>query len=205
MGQRDIQVVASGSSGNCVIVDSIMFDVGVPLKNIKQYLLNINYLLITHVHSDHINAGTLKHIVQNYPNITVMANREVAKKFPSLVHKVIGPNERMLIDDDILETFWAPHSVDCLGYVITYKDDERLLYCTDVYSMKHCPDYLFDYILLESNYNNTKLQAIQDSGYRQASNSLAHLSTQESKAFYYSHKRSIDSVYIELHKSERFY
>ena len=49
------EIIASGSSGNCVVIEDMMFDVGVPYSKIRKYLYNIKYLFISHAHSDHIN------------------------------------------------------------------------------------------------------------------------------------------------------
>ena len=55
----DHQIIASGSTGNCVRVGDMLFDIGVPISKVRPVLYDIRYLLLTHRHSDHINILTL--------------------------------------------------------------------------------------------------------------------------------------------------
>ena len=59
--------LASGSTGNCFLIDNgqdlLLIDVGIPYNKIKEKLseLNydindVNYILITHAHNDHIKS-----------------------------------------------------------------------------------------------------------------------------------------------------
>ena len=48
----ECEVVATGSSGNCVVVEkSIMIDCGVPFKLVEKKIGDIKLLLLTHIHS----------------------------------------------------------------------------------------------------------------------------------------------------------
>ena len=48
----ECEVVATGSSGNCVVVGkNVMIDCGVPFKSVEKKLGGIKLLLLTHVHS----------------------------------------------------------------------------------------------------------------------------------------------------------
>lgn len=48
----EYEILASGSSGNCVIInDIIAIDMGIPYRNLKDYYKNIRLVLLTHVHS----------------------------------------------------------------------------------------------------------------------------------------------------------
>ena len=45
------EVLATGSSGNCVIInESIAIDIGVPFKKIEAYSKNLRLVMLTHVH-----------------------------------------------------------------------------------------------------------------------------------------------------------
>lgn len=45
------EVLATGSSGNCVIInESIAIDIGVPFKKIESYSKKLRLVLLTHVH-----------------------------------------------------------------------------------------------------------------------------------------------------------
>ncbi|MGK9479829.1 hypothetical protein QQG13_09200, partial [Melissococcus plutonius] len=62
MAELDYQVIASGSKGNAVRIKNVMVDCGIPFKKMKEALYECNYLLITHIHSDHIRPATLNKI-----------------------------------------------------------------------------------------------------------------------------------------------
>ena len=53
------KIVSTGSQGNCVIINDVMVDCGVPFKDIEEDLYTMKYILLTHIHSDHINRTTL--------------------------------------------------------------------------------------------------------------------------------------------------
>ena len=59
------EIISTGSKGNSVIINDIMVDCGVAFKRLKEYLYDIKYLLLTHIHSDHIKPTTLKRIKKN--------------------------------------------------------------------------------------------------------------------------------------------
>ena len=74
-------LIASGSSGNCIIYqDKIMVDAGIKLKDkalIEPFLDDIQVIIITHRHSDHIQIPLMKWLIRNYPNIVFMYNQDV--------------------------------------------------------------------------------------------------------------------------------
>ena len=64
------EIISTGSKdGNCVIINDVMVDCGVPFSKIKKQLYDIKYLLITHTHGDHSNIKTLQQITAQFPNL----------------------------------------------------------------------------------------------------------------------------------------
>lgn len=66
----DVHILASGSDGNCIVVDTgedaVMIDAGVSYKRIQEYasvagcdLDRVRSILITHEHSDHISGAAV--------------------------------------------------------------------------------------------------------------------------------------------------
>jgi hypothetical protein len=46
------EIISTGSKGNCIVVNgNMMLDVGIPYKNIKNYLKDIKIIFISHRHS----------------------------------------------------------------------------------------------------------------------------------------------------------
>lgn len=201
------QIISSGSKGNCVIINDVMVDCGLSFKAIKQYLYDIKILLITHAHSDHVNRKTIAAIKKQFPKIKIVGNYEVHQKHGTGV--ICNAGYETVIKPYRFYPFIAPHDVLCYGYAWTF-EDQNIIYCTDTYSMENAPsDRKYDYIFLESNYDEAKMKTIDGNsnkyGYNVVRSAMRHLSTKKCKEFYYMNRRNKDSKLIELHKSERFY
>ena len=204
----DYNIIGSGSSGNCVRVGDMLFDVGLPFTTIQDELFKVRYLFITHKHSDHINRVTYRKLRRKYPRITVVANYDVAQVIH--VDKVVSDSSVFTLPGRTVTCFKLIHDVVCTGYNISMSDGTEIIYATDTSSLENAPDKKYDYLFLESNHDEKKLEQISTNakklyGYDAYSGGKRHLSTQQSKAFYFLHRRSRESEWIELHKSNRFY
>lgn len=201
------EIISTGSKGNCVVINNVMIDCGVPFKQIKDYLYDIKYLLITHIHSDHVRVGTLEAIKKLFPKITIIGNHEVHQTFG--VHIIANTTFPIETDDYIFKPFECVHDVLTYGYTWEF-EGLSILYATDTSSMENAPDEKFDFIFIESNHCENKVEMIlkhprNEFGYNAYAGAKRHLSTQQSRAFYYTHRRNKDSQFIELHQSSRFY
>lgn len=205
--ELNYEIIGSGSSGNCVIIEDMMFDVGVPYKEIQDKLYDIKYLFITHRHSDHIKTNTINAIIKNFPRLKIIANYDVATLVPT--YDIVGDVTELDLRDRTVQAFKCYHDVPTTGYVIRM-NDINLIYATDTASLKDAPNMKYDYIFIESNHDEKKIEAIRSKskklyGYDAWQGAMRHLSTQKSREFYYLHRRNKDSKWIELHKSKRFY
>lgn len=201
----EYKVVSSGSNGNCVIIENIMIDCGVSFKEIKQDLYNIKYLLLTHIHSDHIKRQTFEQILGKFPRIQVIGNYEVQQHFH--VNTIANAGFEIETEDYIFYPFECVHDVLTYGYAWNI-GDKRIIYATDTASLKNAPGGEYDYFFIESNHDEAKLEATRGQnswGYDPYLSGKRHLSTQQAKAFYYMHRRNAEAELIELHKSKRFY
>lgn len=206
MTELDYKIIATGSSGNAVRIENMMFDCGIPYKDMKEELYKVDSLFLTHSHSDHVKPATLKSIQKDFPRITVYANANVAYQFD--VDVVVGTAKIKLKKNRVIIPFDGVHDVPVTGYIIQMKD-MNILYMTDTARVEIPEDIPLDYVFLESNYDETKLRTMAKEykrrGYNPLESSLRHLSTQKCKEFYYVHRRDKDSKLIELHMSHRFY
>lgn len=199
------EIISSGSKGNCVIIDDVMVDCGVSFKRIKEHLYDINYLLLTHIHSDHINSSTLENIINLFPKITIIGNYQIAQMYDI---DIIG-NSGFTIRSPSFEVtpFECFHDVVTQGYTWCV-DGKNIIYATDTSSLENAPSLKFDYLFIESNHDEKKLEMARNKskyGYDPYKGGKRHLSTQQCKTFYYLNRRNNESQLIELHKSERFY
>jgi Cft2 family RNA processing exonuclease len=202
----NFEVISSGSKGNCVIIgDDVMVDIGIPFAQIKEHLYNIKYLLITHTHSDHLKTHSFMTMKKLFPRIKTIGNYEVAQVVP--VDFIANSGFEIETKDYTFMPFNCIHDVVTFGYT-WQKGENNIIYATDTTTLEFAPEGPYDYLFLESNHDEKKLEEVRNKpnkGYDPYLGGKRHLSTQQCKAFYYMNRRNADSQLIELHKSARFY
>ncbi|MBC6169231.1 MBL fold metallo-hydrolase [Listeria seeligeri] len=199
------KIISSGSKGNCVIINDVMIDCGISFKRVKEHLYDINYLLLTHIHSDHINSSTLENIRKQFPKITIVGNYQIAQIYDIDIIGNSGYTIRLPSFE--VTPFECFHDVITQGYTWCV-DNQNIIYATDTSSLENAPSLKFDYLFIESNHDEKKLEMARNKskyGYDPYKGGKRHLSTQQCKTFYYLNRRNKESQLIELHKSERFY
>jgi len=199
------KIISSGSKGNCVIINDVMVDCGVPFKKIHDHLYDVKYLLLTHIHSDHIRPTTLSNIKKLFPRITIIGNHEVHQMFN--VDVICNAGYEMTIKDQSFLPFECIHDALTYGFVWEF-EGKKILYATDTANMDNAPKGPYDYLFLESNHDEKKLEQVAGQnrgGYNPYLSGKRHLSTQQARAFYFLNRRDKDSEFVELHRSERFY
>lgn len=73
-----VHVFGSGSEGNSVYLKPYrtLVDLGLTYKAYQEYnptfFLDVDYIVITHHHGDHLNPSTLIRVLQNYPHIRII-------------------------------------------------------------------------------------------------------------------------------------
>lgn len=203
----DYTIIGSGSSGNCVVIGgNVMVDCGLSYDKIEDYLYDIDILLLTHIHSDHINPRTFERIRLEFPNIVVIGNYEIAYLYD--VDIIANKNKPINVGLYTFVPFEGFH--DVLVYGFTWeKDGLSIIYATDMANFNNAPEKQYDYLFLESNHDEKKLNAVRGKtkqyGYNAYACGKRHCSTQKCLAFYFMFRRNEESELIELHKSKRFY
>jgi L-ascorbate metabolism protein UlaG (beta-lactamase superfamily) len=199
------EVISTGSKGNCVVINDVMVDCGVPFMKIRDKLYSIKYLLITHTHSDHLNIKTLEGIATLFPRITIIGNYEVNHFW--MCNKIANAGFPIETDDYFFTPFECVHDVLCYGYTWSYEGQE-IIYATDTSTLEFAPKKKYDWLFLESNHDEEKLEAARNmtkGSYNPYLSGKRHLSTQQAKIFYYMNRKNQGSQLIELHQSVRFY
>ena len=164
----------SGSSGNCSFIETdktkILVDCGVSFKKIKEGLESINQdihdidaVLITHEHSDHIKGlGVLSKNI----DVPIYANKktldEIEKKYFISSTKPFVTDELFEINDLKVLPFSIPHdAADPVGFTINHKN-KKISLATDI---GHVENKLYknlnesSFVLLESNYEPDMLKS----------------------------------------------
>lgn len=161
----------SGSTGNCLFVQSdeanILIDAGVSQKKISDALASfdvgfedINGILVTHEHSDHIlNVGSIS---KRY-DIPVYCNEKTFLAMPNQKCKIREYNQKFFknnksfkINDLEIFPFDIPHdAANPCGFSF-FHDDKKISIATDIGHMDNkLISHLFDssFVLLEANYD----------------------------------------------------
>lgn len=161
----------SGSSGNCLLVETsntkILIDAGESSKKISNALLNmdiepenIDAILITHEHLDHVRGlGTFskKYDVPVYANSkTWDAMEEQSAKINSQNIKKFTIEENFEIGELKIHPFKIPHdAANPCGFNIFY-DNKKLSVATDIGHMTSSVAHKLEdsnFVLLEANYD----------------------------------------------------
>ena len=126
--------IASGSSGNCIYVGSdnthLLVDVGISGKRVEQGLnsleltgKDIDGILITHEHSDHIKGlGVISRkygipIYATAGTVDAMVRTNALGKIPEGIFHEIQENEPFMINDLKVKPFTIPHdAAQPVGY-----------------------------------------------------------------------------------------
>lgn len=161
----------SGSTGNCLLIQSdeskILIDAGVSQRKIMTALASfdlcledIDAIVVTHEHSDHI--ASVGSISKKY-NIPVYANIETLNAMPVQKDKISDdnkcifvPNKKFKIKDVELQGFEIPHdAANPCGFNV-FHDDKKITIATDIGHMDNrLLSKLKDssFILIEANYD----------------------------------------------------
>ena len=148
-------LIASGSSGNCIIYnETVMVDIGIKLKDkelITPYLDNIKVIIITHRHSDHIQIHLMKWIINNYPDIMFMYIQDVRDYLDEkLVRKVKGETVQIEVPKEMIiepmklynlgfmkfQPIEVYHDVPNIALYMVFKGQHKIFHATDTHTLE---------------------------------------------------------------------
>ena len=182
--ELEYEIIATGSSGNCVIIDDIMIDCGITAKELKSVnLKQVKNVLFTHEHSDHIKKANLNKLLTK----NIYVPHSIAKIYEVQLEKgkkVITLESQKVYDIGKYKVVPFPvyHDVYCIGFSLIGKD-HSILYATDLALTEDLPDLQYDYIFLEANYDEDKIFKVIDRDPKmkaRVKNNFRHLSKQKS-------------------------
>ncbi|MFV0555735.1 MAG: MBL fold metallo-hydrolase [Lactovum sp.] len=166
-------ILASGSTGNSTYIETdkhkILVDAGLTAKKIEEALSSINRkasdidsLLITHEHSDHIKGiGVLarKYRINLYANeLTwkkILDNEMIGKVDPELI-KVFSTGKILTFDDIDIESFAVSHDAVAPQFYRFMKDNKSFAILTDTGYLSDRMAGIIknaDAYIMESNYD----------------------------------------------------
>lgn len=215
----EMSVLASGSSGNCIYVESdrgsLLIDVGLTCKRIELALGSINRslndidaILITHEHIDHIKG--LKVIAKRY-NVPIFANKEtwiaIDQKnipVPSEQRFEFNPLQTKEIIGMDIQSFNVSHDAINPQFYTMTQNDKKLSVITDTgYVSDEMKGIIkdSDVFVFESNHDvdmlrmgrypwSTKQRILSDVGHisnEDAAHAMRDVITDRTKRIYLSH------------------
>ncbi len=165
-----IQVIASGSKGNCTFLESnntkLLIDAGVNYTRIKKALEKINVnpssldgIIISHTHSDHV--GGLASLIKKI-NTPVFIKEELKEEIRKIIPEeqiIIVENNNLIINDFNIEIINASHDVPAFGFIIN-DGRAKIMYLTDTgYINRKYYKMLenLDAYIIESNHDEKML------------------------------------------------
>lgn len=216
-----MNVISSGSKGNAVLYGSALVDCGVSFSKLKPYIRQIQLVLLTHEHGDHLNVRTLQKLQQARPAVRIGCPEYLVSELSGLDNIDIYQIGQ-LYDYGALKVSPVKlyHDKPNVGYrIFIYEAPAvsgqgsvpyKILHCTDTVTLEGITARGYDLYAIEHNYDEEKAQrAIEEARakgrYCHAVGSIkTHLSWQQARAFIEANRKE-DSQILELHKSEMFY
>jgi len=127
----------------CLLIETgkikILTDPGAFTARAHKDIKNIDIILITHEHADHLHIDSLAEIISNNPNVKVLTNTAVGKLLSgkSITHEILEGRETKDVLGVLIESFDSEHEeifeevgqVQNTGYFI----DNKLFYPGDAY------------------------------------------------------------------------
>lgn len=195
----EVCVLSSGSKGNCTLIKTknlnILIDIGNSCKYVEEALKKINMLpnqidaiLITHAHIDHV-AGLRVFCKKYKPNVYI--TEKILKETKLELENIIFINKDFKINDVCIEVIKTSHDVsDSNGYIVT-ENNYSCVYITDtgyineryfkklynknvyVFESNHDPELLMN----NSHYpHHTKIRILSDRGHLSNKDSAYYIS-----------------------------
>lgn len=150
----DIKVLASGSKGNCYLMDNgetkLLLDAGIPFNQIQIgcdfRVSDISGCLVSHRHGDHAKA--IKDLLKR--GINVYGPKDLQNINPQI--SVLKPLIKYSIGSFMIVPFELTHDVECYGYQINSIGKQKLVYITDTAYVRYTFSEL-THVMIEANYD----------------------------------------------------
>ena len=154
-------IISSGSSGNCCILnDYLMIDIGVSYKAIKPFKSKLKLLLLTHIHSDHINTKTLKRLIKERPTLRIGCCRWMLPKLEGIPKRnidilEIGKKSKYSLFQ--ITPVKLYHNVDNCGFRI-FIGNYKIFYATDTGTLEGISAKNYNLYMVECNYTDEDIK-----------------------------------------------
>lgn len=213
---QDINIVSTGSKGNCELYfKTIAIDMGLPFNAVKPYIKDLQIVLLSHIHADHFNYKTLEKLSFERPTLRFGMGEHMIPYVPKLrnvdIYKIGEWYDYGAFKISPVKLY---HDVDNFGYRIFVKKQDGSYYkifrATDTSTLNGISAKNYDAYILEHNYDDdtiddqiAKKEEKGEYAYQKDSKNT-HLSEQEAREFIRQNKKKTSEI-IRLHESSAYF
>jgi L-ascorbate metabolism protein UlaG (beta-lactamase superfamily) len=201
------KIISTGSQGNAVLYTNVLVDIGVSYKAIEKYKYDISIVLLTHIHQDHFNIGTLERLQKERPTLRIGCGEwmyEYVKHLKNIdVYEIGKPYHYGYFN---VSPVLAYHDVMNCGYRISINNN-RIFHITDTSHLEGIEAKGYDLYAIEANYDevliNEKIQEKRNNNEfaYQTGSINSHLSLQQCQDYFINNKKETSEL-IYLHQSK---
>lgn len=203
-------VLSSGSKGNCIIYhDTIAIDMGIPYQMISGFKNQLQIVLLTHIHGDHLNISTIKKLAFERPTLRFACGVFLTEYLQGIKNvDVLEAGKVYDYGQFKVSPIHLYHDVPNFGYRI-FKDETKIIHATDTAHLNGISAKDYDLYAIESNYNeDTIFESIERKKARgefayQIGALNSHLSEQQARDFIFKNKGEKSKV-LRLHESSNY-
>lgn len=200
-------VIQTGSKGNAVIYHkNILIDCGVPFSKLKPFMYDIQIVLLTHEHKDHINIDTIRKLTDERPTLRIGCGEFMLPFLEGIknvdVYEAGGVYDYVSF---IVSPIKLYHDVQNFGYRII-KGEHKTIHTTDTCHLEGISAKDYDLYAIEHNYDAetihetiTAIEAKGEFAYQKGAMNT-HLSDQQAREFIYNNRKESSEV-LRLHES----
>lgn len=205
-----VEVIATGSTGNSVLYfNSILIDVGIPYSRLKPYAKDIQVVLLTHAHGDHINIKTLQRLQKERPSLRIGCGEWMLPYLEGMTNVDVYEIGKLYDYGQFkVSPFKTYHDVQNCGYRI-FRDETKIFHATDSSTLEGITAKGYDLYCVEANYSEPIAQqmieqAREKGEFTHIIGSInSHLSEEQCNDFFYANK-SEHSKLIRLHQTKSY-
>ena len=190
-----IRIIGTGSSGNSFLFnDDLIIDVGLSFKDMKNAidLKKVKYVLLTHIHGDHLSLDALRKIVVRY-DVKIICGKFLLQTLLKNGHDrdniiVVSASKMYKIGQYKISPVIAYHDVDNFGYRII-QDGYKHFHITDTSTLDGITAKNYDSATIECNHDlQTLLKLVEEAKNNDEFTHLvgaknSHLSVQQTVKF----------------------
>lgn len=152
-------IISTGSQGNAVVVnETVLIDCGIPFKVLEPHYRRLKLVLLTHIHSDHFRASTLRKLAQERPTLRFACCRWLVEP---LVAAGVPAGNIDLLEPGIMYGYgicnvipiYLTHNVPNCGYKIHFLRG-KVFYATDTNNLNGIVARHYDLYMIEANYED---------------------------------------------------